>query len=104
LILGGFDRGIDYSDLAKFLSGTSIRNLIFTGDAGRRILHEIRDIKSSRQTLFLISRFDEFKDIALKVTRKGCICLLSPAAASYDEFQNFEMRGKRFKELVMKSE
>ena len=100
LILGGFDRGIDYSGLAKFLSASGIRNLIFTGDAGRRILHEIKDIKSPGQTLFLISRFDEFKDIVFNVTRKGNICLLSPAAASYDEFQNFEMRGKRFKDLV----
>jgi UDP-N-acetylmuramoylalanine--D-glutamate ligase len=104
LILGGFDRGIVYSGLARFLSTSGIRNLIFTGEAGRRILHEIRDIKSPGQTLFLISRFDEFIDIAFNMTRKGCICLLSPAAASYDEFQNFEMRGKRFKELVMERE
>ena len=48
----------------------------------------------------IISRFDEFKEIAFNVTEKGRICLLSPAAASYDEFQNFEVRGKRFKELV----
>jgi UDP-N-acetylmuramoylalanine--D-glutamate ligase len=100
LILGGFDRGIDYSGLARFLSASGIRNLIFTGDAGRRILHEIKDIKKPTQTLFLISRFDEFKEIAFNVTEKGRICLLSPAAASYDEFQNFEVRGKRFKELV----
>lgn len=100
LILGGFDRGIDYSVLAKFLSASAIRNLIFTGDAGRRMLHEIKDIKKPTQTLFLISRFDEFKEIAFNVTEKAHICLLSPAAASYDEFQNFEVRGKRFKELV----
>jgi UDP-N-acetylmuramoylalanine--D-glutamate ligase len=104
LILGGFDRGIDYSGLAKFLAASGVRNLIFTGDAGRRILHEIRDIKSPGQTLFLLSRFDEFIDIVFNVTRKGLICLLSPAAASYDEFQNFEMRGKRFKELVRNRE
>ncbi|HZX61892.1 MAG TPA: UDP-N-acetylmuramoyl-L-alanine--D-glutamate ligase [Bacteroidales bacterium] len=102
LILGGFDRGIDYSGLAEFLSTSTVRNLILTGEAGRRILHEIRDIKNPGQTLYLISRFDEFHDIAVKVTKPGSICLLSPAAASYDEFQNFEMRGKRFKELVLK--
>ena len=102
LILGGFDRGIDYSELAKFLSISGVRNLIFTGEAGRRILHEIRDIKNPGQTLFLLSRFDEFPEVVQNVTRKGSICLLSPAAASYDEFQNFEMRGKRFKELVLK--
>jgi UDP-N-acetylmuramoylalanine--D-glutamate ligase len=103
LILGGFDRGIDYSGLSNFLSRSSVRNLIFTGEAGRRILHEIRDIKNADQTLFLLSRFDEFIGIALNVTKQGSICLLSPAAASYDEFVNFEMRGKRFKELVRSS-
>jgi UDP-N-acetylmuramoylalanine--D-glutamate ligase len=103
LILGGFDRGIDYSGLAKFLSTSTVRNLIFTGEAGRRILHEIRDIKNPGQTLFLLSRFDEFLDVVLNVTKPGSICLLSPAAASYDEFLNFEMRGNRFKELVRKN-
>jgi UDP-N-acetylmuramoylalanine--D-glutamate ligase len=49
-----------------------------------------------------LSRFDEFIEVVLNITRKGSICLLSPAAASYDEFRNFEMRGKRFKELVMR--
>jgi UDP-N-acetylmuramoylalanine--D-glutamate ligase len=104
IILGGFDRGIEYSGLAKFLSTSDVRNLIFTGEAGRRMLHEIRNIKNANQTLFLVSRFDEFYDIAMEVTRKGSVCLLSPAAASYDEFQNFEIRGKRFKELVSNQE
>jgi UDP-N-acetylmuramoylalanine-D-glutamate ligase len=48
----------------------------------------------------VINHFDEFLGIALRFTKPGAICLLSPAAASYNEFQNFEMRGKRFKELV----
>jgi UDP-N-acetylmuramoylalanine--D-glutamate ligase len=100
LILGGFDRGIDYSALARFLSTSSVRNLVFTGDAGRRILHAIREIKNPGQTLFLLSKFDDFHDVVLNVTKPGSICLLSPAAASYDEFLNFEMRGHRFKELV----
>jgi UDP-N-acetylmuramoyl-L-alanine---L-glutamate ligase len=103
LILGGFDRGIDYSGLAKFLSTSTVRNLILTGEAGRRILHEIREIKNPGQTLFLLSKFDEFLEVVLTVTKQGSICLLSPAAASYDEFQNFEMRGKRFKDLVRKN-
>jgi len=102
LILGGFDRGIDYSGLAGFLSGSPVRNFIFTGDAGRRIRDLLGPIKKKEQHLFLISRFDEFPEPAFKNTRPGFICLLSPAAASYDEFQNFEIRGKRFKELLWK--
>jgi UDP-N-acetylmuramoylalanine--D-glutamate ligase len=102
LILGGFDRGVDYSGLALFLSRSNVRNLILTGEAGRRILHEIRDIKKPKQTLFLLTRFDEFPGVVQNVTKPGSICLLSPAASSYDEFLNFEMRGKRFKELVIR--
>jgi UDP-N-acetylmuramoylalanine--D-glutamate ligase len=39
---------------------------------------------------------------AKEVTKKEKICLLSPAAASYGYFKNFEERGKIFKECVLK--
>ena len=100
LILGGFDRGIDYSGLAGFLSWSLVRNLIFTGEAGKRIMDLVEPLKKQDQKLFLINKFDDFLGLAFKHTQPGSICLLSPAAASYDEFQNFEMRGNRFKELV----
>ncbi|MGE5424073.1 MAG: UDP-N-acetylmuramoyl-L-alanine--D-glutamate ligase [Syntrophothermus sp.] len=98
LILGGFDRGIDYADLALFLEKSNIRNLIFTGKAGRRI----RDLMHTGgdRRIVMISQFDAFIDVVKEVTPPGKICLLSPAAASYDEFPNFEIRGKRFKELI----
>jgi UDP-N-acetylmuramoyl-L-alanine---L-glutamate ligase len=100
LILGGFDRGIDYSGLAGFLSTSAVRNFILTGEAGERIRELFEPLKKQDQKIFRISRFDDFLQPAIKNTLPGSICLLSPAAASYDEFQNFEMRGKRFKELV----
>ena len=103
IILGGFDRGIDYSGLAGFLSASIVRNFIFTGEAGKRIRDLLEPIKKIDQKLFHIKRFDDFLSIALENTLPGSICLLSPAAASYDEFQNFEIRGKRFRELVIKS-
>jgi UDP-N-acetylmuramoyl-L-alanine---L-glutamate ligase len=101
LILGGFDRGIDYSGLAKFLSTSSIRNFIITGEAGQRIRIELEPIKKSDQQLFSINHFDEFLLLAFQHTLPGSVCLLSPAAASYNEFQNFEMRGNRYKELIL---
>ena len=36
------------------------------------------------------------------MARKDDVCLLSPAAASYDRYKNFEERGDKFKELTMK--
>ncbi len=45
--------------------------------------------------------YPEIIGLAKNNTQKGKICLLSPAAASYDQFKNFEHRGKTFKELIM---
>lgn len=100
LILGGFDRGIDYTPLASFLSGSGIRNFILVGAAGKRIGTELRKISKKGCRLFFVNRFDDFLPLVLTHTRKGKACLLSPAAASYDEFRSFEERGIRFRELV----
>ena len=100
LIVGGFDRGIDYLEFARFLGQSKIRNLIFTGEAGKRIGGLFITYCKEYQKACFINRFDDFLEIAISETIPGAICLLSPAAASYDEFTNFEFRGRRFKELV----
>jgi UDP-N-acetylmuramoylalanine--D-glutamate ligase len=97
LILGGYDRGLEYGPLVDFLHDSGVRNLIFLGEAGRR-MHELFKSKSSlRQNLFRVSNMDEAFEVITKVTQPGKICLLSPAAASYDIFRNFEERGNVFK-------
>ncbi len=100
LVAGGFDRGIDYSGLAEFLHGSVVRNLILIGAAGKRIGLLVEALGNKDKKIFYINRFDFFREIAFRETRQGFACLLSPAAASYDEFKNFEERGKRFRELV----
>jgi UDP-N-acetylmuramoylalanine--D-glutamate ligase len=100
IILGGFDRGIDYKPLADFLSASTVRNIILTGDAGKRIGECFKPLKTKGKKIFYINRFELLRDIVFRETRPGYACLLSPAAASYDEFANFEERGKRFRELI----
>ena len=100
LIAGGFDRGIDYAELALFLSRSQVRNLILLGAAGKRIGEHLRKLNLSGKKIWYINRFDDFYPIAFRETKAGFACLLSPAAASYDEFKNFEERGKRFREMV----
>ncbi|MFZ4740681.1 MAG: UDP-N-acetylmuramoyl-L-alanine--D-glutamate ligase [Bacteroidales bacterium] len=102
LLLGGFDRGIDYSKMAEFLVKSSVHNLIFIGKAGKRILAEIMKLETTNKVFFEVNSFEQAVEIAIQKTEKTKICLLSPAAASYDMFKNFEERGKRFKELVNK--
>jgi len=101
LILGGFDRGIDYTILVDFLAASGIRNLIFIGKAGERIFKMLREAGIPNKHYFMATNFDEVAVLARENTKPGSICLLSPAAASYDMFKNFEERGKVFKEKVM---
>jgi len=105
LILGGFDRGIDYSLIISLLASPpeGLHNVAFVGDVGRRILdtmnHDHRGIPGRMNIL----QDDDYKNIVewcYKVTSPGKICLLSPAAASYDSFKNFEERGDTFIKLV----
>jgi UDP-N-acetylmuramoylalanine--D-glutamate ligase len=99
LILGGFDRGIDYTPLVDFLKENPIKNIVFVGAAGRRI---------HSQFSILNSQFIEEDDYTKIVpwcaehTPQGGVVLLSPAAASYDAFKNFEVRGDFYKEQILK--
>ena len=100
LILGGFDRGIEYDVLYPFLNTSGISNLIFVGEAGARMMKEFNEYGSNSINIYPASDYKEVVKIASEVTKKGKICLLSPAAASYDMFKNFEERGNTFKKNV----
>ncbi len=98
LILGGYDRGLDYRQMVGVLNESEIRNFIFLGKAGEVMLREFYDLNSSKN-LVQVQTIDEAVDYALQHTGPG-ICLLSPAAASYDQFHNFEHRGDAFKKAL----
>lgn len=105
LILGGYDRGIDYSQLVSLLvfPPASLRNVVFVGNAGRRILNDLSYTHYSLPDKIHVLQEDDYSKIVdwcFKTTSPGTICLLSPAAASYDSFKNFEQRGETFKQLV----
>jgi UDP-N-acetylmuramoylalanine--D-glutamate ligase len=100
LILGGFDRGIEYNILYPFLNSSGIRNIIFVGEAGIRMKNEFSEYGIEQIRINIADNYNEVIKIARSVTGKGKVCLLSPAAASYDMFRNFEERGDVFKKNV----
>ncbi len=100
LILGGFDRGLDYSEMVVFLKRSGITNLFFLGAAGDNMLALFRENPNSDQQLFKVNSLHDAFEIMKKETSRGKCCLLSPAAASFDQFHNFEHRGDIFKKLV----
>lgn len=100
LILGGFDRMLDYTAMIDFLAHSSVRNFIFLGKAGRRMYEGFRAFEMKDKNLVMAASLQEAFEIIPDVTEKGKICLLSPAAASYDSFRNFEERGSLFKKIA----
>ncbi len=100
LILGGFDRRIEYDILYPYLKTSGISNIIFVGEAGTRMMNEFKIFGVDSIKLYMAGDYSQVVSIADTVTRKGKICLLSPAAASYDMFKNFEERGNTYKKNV----
>jgi UDP-N-acetylmuramoylalanine--D-glutamate ligase len=105
LILGGYDRGIDYGKIISLLvfATEGLHNVAFVGEAGRRILKELGCTHHGLPDRIAVLQEDDYKkvvDWCFRVTTSGKTCLLSPAAASYDSFKNFEERGETFKQLV----
>ncbi len=103
LILGGFDRGIDYTPLVDFLKEFKIQNIIFTGPAGKRILKLCKDNSVELGNVLETDDFEQMTDFAFANTPENGTVLLSPAAASYNQFKNFEERGNHFKNCIIKS-
>lgn len=102
LILGGLDRTLNYKKLYTFLESYSLDTVFFIGPAGKRMFDEFPSKISIRK--IFIEKLNNFESHLKELIEKNdkAICLLSPAAASYDEFKNFEERGNYFRSLVEK--
>lgn len=99
IILGGYDRNLDYSALVNKIMMSGIDNAILTGQAGRRMHSSLIQSGYSGNIFFVERLKDSFKIIP-EYTPENGICLLSPAAASYDQFRDFEERGNLFASLA----
>ncbi len=100
LLVGGMDRGLDYRDFAERLVETSLKDLICFPDTGRII----KELVGERLACHEVKQMYEAVALAKKITRPGEICLLSPAASSYNQYKNFEERGDLFREAVLTQE
>ncbi len=94
LLLGGTDKGASYGPLREALAG-KLRRLVFLGEAIPQLTRDLGDLPHD-----VIPAFDEAVAAALALARPGDQVLLSPACASFDQFNNFEERGERFESLV----
>ena len=103
VLIGGMDRGIDYRELIEYLSDCQVPHIILMEATGKRIYQEIHKYYpefKNRARLILAEHLEDGVKRARQITRPGTSCVLSPAAASYGIFSNFEERGETFSRLV----
>ena len=101
LILGGSDKGLNYDEMAREITKSTVLNSIIIGDISKKIKRSLQ--KSGYKQNITELGYPKTKKIieeAVKVTPKGGIVLLSPAAASFDMFKDYKDRGNQFKEAV----
>src|SRR5882762_6721163 len=89
IVLGGKDKGSDYTMLQRPLREKAILALLI-GAAAEKIEKQITGSVAIERAV----------EIASHAARRGDVVLLAPACASFDQFQNYEHRGRVFKELV----
>jgi len=95
VILGGKDKGSDYTELQTPLRGKAILALLI-GAAAEKIERQIAGSVAIERA----GTIERAVEIASHAAQPGDIVLLAPACASFDQFQNYEHRGRVFKELV----
>lgn len=106
IIAGGFDRGLDFNNLAKRILKSESENIILFPTTGERIWEALRltsilqDKKLPRH--FFVDNMQKAVKICYQHTGKGKICLLSCASPSFGIFRDYEERGNLFKRYVKK--
>jgi UDP-N-acetylmuramoylalanine--D-glutamate ligase len=95
LIAGGRDKGGDFAPLRPLMAGR-VKHLIVIGEAAGKIRAALSDIVNTEDAAGLPQAVRRACEMAVA----GDIVLLAPACASFDQFQNYEHRGRVFKEAV----
>jgi UDP-N-acetylmuramoylalanine--D-glutamate ligase len=99
LILGGQDRGIDYEPFCKELCKSSLRTIILMPDTGERLAALLQK-HGAPQRLFFARKMEKAVAAAISYTGRGELCLLSPAAPSYNLYRDFEEKAAHFRQCL----
>ena len=104
IMLGGFERNIEFTKLAKKVLKSKIKNVILFPTTGERIWKKITQLNSTSSLLkhFFVSNMADAVKLAYQYTKKEKICLLSTASSSFSIFKDYKEKGNLFKKYVKK--
>jgi UDP-N-acetylmuramoylalanine--D-glutamate ligase len=100
LIAGGYDRGLDFTNLARTLLTRNIRALVLFPVTGARILARMEEIDGTIPPRTGVETMREAVEAALSYALPGDTVLLSPASPSFTQFNDYRDRGRQFKAEV----
>ncbi|MFH1723352.1 MAG: UDP-N-acetylmuramoyl-L-alanine--D-glutamate ligase [Elusimicrobiota bacterium] len=98
LILGGLQKGGGFKALRPPIERL-VKAVLAVGSAGPKIEEDLQGVAH----VFPCATIEQAVSVAFQIGQKGETLLLSPACASFDQFRDFEERGRRFKDLVAKA-
>lgn len=99
LMGGGYDKDSSYEEWIRSFDG-KVKYLVLLGQTKEKIAEAAR--RCGFHDILMADTFEEAFDLCVAHARPGDAVLLSPACASWGMFENYEVRGKVFKELVHK--
>lgn len=103
LILGGSDKGADYTELAQEIARQQMRAVIVNGANAGKLAEILHKNKVSCQIMQLeMAPMPEVVEAAAGLVQPGDAVILSPAAASFDMFKSYSDRGDQFVATVEK--
>jgi UDP-N-acetylmuramoylalanine--D-glutamate ligase len=95
LLVGGFDRGVDWSWWVEKLSTHTPKIIMCSGENGEKIQQLILNHKIKTQCIWY-ANLKLAVDAAKHAAKPGDYVLLSPGAPSFDAFDNYQHRGQKF--------
>ena len=99
LLAGGFDKQVSFEGLAQaIVEGGHIRHAVLFGQSSGQIAAALQEAGFAA-----ISRSEDMGEalqLAVRAAEHGYTVLLSPACASFDQFADYEQRGRLFKQMV----
>jgi UDP-N-acetylmuramoylalanine--D-glutamate ligase len=95
LILGGKDKNSDYATMSALLR-ERVKGVITIGSAAEKIETQLASVVKIERA----ETMERAVPLARSRAQSGDVVLLAPACSSYDQFENYEQRGRVFKELV----
>ncbi|MCX6738275.1 MAG: UDP-N-acetylmuramoyl-L-alanine--D-glutamate ligase [Candidatus Parcubacteria bacterium] len=101
IILGGYERNLNFFELAKIVVKNNVKTIILFPPSGKRIKQALsKEKKGAGLKFILVKNMEEAVRSCYRNTEPQEVCLLSPGAASFGIFKDYKDRGEQFQKFV----